>query len=68
MRKRLLLIFALISTLLAGCGANPQEDFERRVGQAMRAPDSDPTATSPMSSLRRVALLAAAIKSSQEFL
>ena len=59
MRKRLLLIFALISTLLAGCGASTQEDFERRVGQAMRAPDSDPTATSPMSSLRRVAMSAA---------
>ena len=59
MPKRLLLIFAMISILLAGCGSSPQEDFERRVGQAMKVPASNPTATSPMGSLRRVAMSAA---------
>ena len=58
MPKRLLLIFAMISILLAGCGSSPLEDFERRVGQAMRAPVSVPSAALPMGSLRRVAFSA----------
>ena len=59
MSKQWLLATISITLLLAGCGSSPQEDFERRLGQAMRSPASDPTFTSPMGSLRRVAMSAA---------
>ncbi len=58
MHKCLLLTYTVITLLLAGCGSSPQEDFERRVGQAMRSPASDPTFTSPMGSLQRAAMSA----------
>jgi hypothetical protein len=59
MRKCLLLIYIVITLLLAGCGSNTQEDFANRVGQAMRAPTNDPTTASSLGSLRRVAMSAA---------
>jgi len=58
MRKCLLILIAVIS-LLAGCGSSTQEDFANRVGQAMRAPANDPTTTTSLGSLRRVAMSAA---------
>jgi hypothetical protein len=58
MHKCLLLTYIVIALLLTACGSSPLEDFERRVGQAMRAPVSVPSAALPMGSLRRVAFSA----------
>jgi hypothetical protein len=59
MRMLWMMLSALIALMLTGCGSSPQEDFAQRVGQAMKAPASDSTSSTVLTTMRRVAFAAA---------